>query len=96
MPIVLYGVISGAAIGELFLAGFVPGVFMGLAMMAYIAVIARRRGFPRDDKFAGIPAILSAFWEALPSLLLPVIILGGIWGGIMSPTEAAGPGIPGG
>jgi tripartite ATP-independent transporter DctM subunit len=90
VPIVLYGVISGAAIGELFLAGFVPGVIMGLAMMAYIAVIAKRRGFPRDDKFAGMAAIAKAFWEAIPSLLLPVIILGGIWGGIMSPTEAAG------
>lgn len=89
VPIVLYGVISGAAIGELFLAGFVPGVLMGLAMMAYIAVIAKRRNFPRDPEFAGIPAIMSAFVSAIPSLLLPVIILGGIWGGIMSPTEAA-------
>ena len=88
-PIVLYGVISGAAIGELFLAGFVPGVLMGLAMMAYIAVIAKRRRFPRDPVFAGVAAIGSAFLAAVPSLLLPVIILGGIWGGIMSPTEAA-------
>lgn len=89
VPIVLYGVISGAAIGELFLAGFVPGMLMGLAMMAYIAVIAKRRNFPRDPEFAGFPAIGMAFIAAVPSLLLPVIILGGIWGGIMSPTEAA-------
>lgn len=89
VPIVLYGVISGAAIGELFLAGFVPGVLMGLAMMAYIAVIAKRRNFPRDPKFAGVSVIGAAFFSAIPSLLLPVIILGGIWGGIMSPTEAA-------
>ncbi len=89
VPIVLYGVISGAAIGELFLAGFVPGVLMGLAMMAYIAVIAKRRSFPRDPAFAGLAAIGAAFVSAIPSLLLPVIILGGIWGGIMSPTEAA-------
>lgn len=89
VPIVLYGVISGAAIGELFLAGFVPGVLMGLAMMAYIAVIAKRRNFPRDPAFAGFGAIGAAFVSAIPSLLLPVIILGGIWGGIMSPTEAA-------
>ncbi len=89
VPIVLYGVISGAAIGELFLAGFVPGVLMGLAMMAYIAVIAKRRNFPRDPAFAGFAAIGGAFLAAIPSLLLPVIILGGIWGGIMSPTEAA-------
>lgn len=89
VPIVLYGVISGAAIGELFLAGFVPGILMGLAMMAYIAIIAKRRNFPRDPEFAGVAAIGSAFLAATPSLLLPIIILGGIWGGIMSPTEAA-------
>lgn len=89
VPIVLYGVISGAAIGELFLAGFVPGVLMGLAMMTYIALIAKRRNFPRDPEFAGFGAIGAAFVSAIPSLLLPVIILGGIWGGIMSPTEAA-------
>lgn len=90
VPIVIYGVISGAAIGELFLAGFVPGIIMGLAMMAYIAIIAKKRGFPRDEKFAGLGEIGKAFVLAIPSLLLPVIILGGIWGGIMSPTEAAG------
>ncbi|MFV0334570.1 MAG: TRAP transporter large permease [Tropicimonas sp.] len=89
VPIVLFGVISGTAIGDLFLAGFVPGILMGLAMMAYIAVIAKRRNLPRDDHFAGLPAVGRAFWEALPSLLLPVIILGGIWGGVFSPTEAA-------
>ncbi|TRD15350.1 TRAP transporter large permease [Palleronia caenipelagi] len=90
VPIVIYGVISGAAIGDLFLAGFVPGVIMGLAMMAYIAVIAKRRNFPRDEAFAGFGEIGRAFVSAIPSLLLPIIILGGIWGGIMSPTEAAG------
>ncbi|WBU61510.1 TRAP transporter large permease [Paracoccus albus] len=89
VPMVIFGVISGAAIGDLFLAGFVPGMLMGLAMMIYIALIARRRNFPRDARFAGFPAIFSAFIAAFPSLLLPVIILGGIWAGIMSPTEAA-------
>lgn len=89
VPIVLYGVISGTAIGDLFLAGFLPGILMGLSMIAYIAVIAKRRNFPRDDRFAGMPAVFRATREALPSLFLPVIILGGIWGGVFSPTEAA-------
>lgn len=89
VPIVIYGVISGTAIGELFLAGFVPGLLMGLVMMGYIAVIAKRRGFPRAQGFAGMPAVGAAFIAATPSLMLPVIILGGIWGGIFSPTEAA-------
>lgn len=90
VPMVIYGVISGTAIGELFLAGFVPGLLMGVVMMIYIALIAKRRGFPRTERFEGFPALGAAFIAALPSLLLPVIILGGIWGGIFSPTEAAG------
>jgi tripartite ATP-independent transporter DctM subunit len=89
VPMVIYGVISGTAIGDLFLAGFVPGLLMGAVMMAYIAVIAKRRHFPRAHRFDGWAPLGSSFLQALPSLMLPVIILGGIWGGIFSPTEAA-------
>lgn len=89
VPIVIYGVISGTAIGDLFLAGFLPGLLMGGVMMGYIALIAKRRGFPRAQRFAGFAALGTAFVAAVPSLMLPVIILGGIWGGVFSPTEAA-------
>ena len=89
VPMVIYGVISGTAIGELFIAGIVPGVLMGLSMMALVVFIARRRGFTQKRSRATAPEIRTAFIESGPSLLLPVIILGGIWGGIFSPTEAA-------
>ena len=86
---VIYGVISGAAIGELFIAGILPGVIMGVGMMALVVFISRRRGYDQKRERAGALEIWKAFIESGPSLLLPVIILGGIWGGIFSPTEAA-------
>jgi tripartite ATP-independent transporter DctM subunit len=89
VPMVIYGVISGAAIGELFMAGILPGVLMGLAMMAYIAFISKRRGYLQKSKRASAREVGRVFIESLPTVMLPVIILGGIWGGIFSPTEAA-------
>lgn len=89
VPMVIYGVISGAAIGELFIAGIVPGLIMGIGMMLLIAWIAKRRNFTQKRTRASIKVIGKSFIESTPSLLLPVIILGGIWGGIFSPTEAA-------
>lgn len=89
VPMVIYGVISGAAIGELFMAGILPGVLMGLAMMAYIAFISKRRGYRQKSRRASAREIGRVFIESLPTVMLPVIILGGIWGGIFSPTEAA-------
>jgi tripartite ATP-independent transporter DctM subunit len=89
VPMVIYGVISGTAIGELFIGGILPGILMGLSMMALVVFISRRRGFKQKRDRASAPEIRSAFIQGGPSLLLPVIILGGIWGGIFSPTEAA-------
>lgn len=89
VPMVVYGVISGAAIGELFIGGILPGLIMGLSMMALVVFIARRRGFNQKRTRATTVEIRKVFIDSGPSLLLPVIILGGIWGGIFSPTEAA-------
>jgi tripartite ATP-independent transporter DctM subunit len=89
VPMVIYGVISGTAIGELFIGGILPGILMGLSMMALVVFIARRRGFTQKRNRASAPEIRTALIQSGPSLLLPVIILGGIWGGIFSPTEAA-------
>jgi len=89
VPMVIYGVISGAAIGELFIAGIIPGLIMGLGMMLLIAIIAKRRNFNQKRKRAPLKIIFKSLIESTPSLLLPAIILGGIWGGIFSPTEAA-------
>ncbi len=88
IPMVLYALISDTSIGYLFLGGFVPGVILGGAFMAMNSIIARRRGFPVEPAIPvrDIPKItLSAF----PALMLPVILLFGIYGGVMTPTEGA-------
>ena len=88
IPMVLYALVSDASIGYLFLGGMVPGLLMALAQMAIVAVIARRRGFPVEA-----PVPLRAFpgiaVRAFPALMMPVVLLGGIYGGVMTPTEAA-------
>ncbi|MBL8588449.1 MAG: TRAP transporter large permease [Methylobacteriaceae bacterium] len=88
IPLVIYALLSGASIGALFLAGLVPGVMMGLALMATIRLMAARRGLPIGDRvpLREIPAVFS---RATLSLTLPVVLLGGIWSGVFTPTEAA-------
>jgi C4-dicarboxylate transporter DctM subunit len=88
IPMVLYALVSDASIGYLFLAGVVPGVLMGLAQMAIIAVTARRRNFPVEAPvpLRELPGITL---RAFPALLMPIVLLGGIYSGVMTPTEAA-------
>ena len=88
IPVVLYALVSDASIGYLFLAGVIPGLIMGLAQMALIVGTARRRGFPVEApvplrKLPGVTA------RAIPALMMPVVLLGGIYGGATTPTEAA-------
>lgn len=89
IPFIIYGVIANVSIASLFLAGIVPGILLGLALMVYAVWIARKRGYPREEQ-ASLPAILRGTVRALPALTLPVIIIGGILGGVFTPTEAAG------
>ncbi len=89
IPFIIYGVIAQVSIGALFIAGIIPGLLLGLCLMIYMFIVARRRGYPREPR-APIGSILAGTVRALPSLAMPVIILGGIWGGIFTPTEAAG------
>ncbi len=88
IPLVIYALLSGASIGALFLAGLVPGFLMGGALMIAIAMTARRRGLPsgRRVPLHEVPAVVG---RASLSLTLPVVLLGGIWSGIFTPTEAA-------
>jgi C4-dicarboxylate transporter DctM subunit len=88
IPMVLYALVSDASIGYLFLAGVVPGLLMGFAQMGIVAVTARRRNFPVEPPVP-IRQIPQITIRALPALLMPVILLGGIYGGVMTPTEAA-------
>src|SRR4051812_35082897 len=88
IPMVLYALISDTSIGYLFLGGFVPGVMLGLAFMVMNSILARRRNFPVEAKIPlrEIPRITL---RAFPALMLPVILLFGIYGGVMTPTEGA-------
>jgi tripartite ATP-independent transporter DctM subunit len=88
LPMVIYGVSADVSIGRLFLAGFIPGALMSLSLMAMVVVIAKRQGLP-SHAFAGLRGILAAFRQGFFALLAPVILLGGMFSGLFTPTEAA-------
>jgi tripartite ATP-independent transporter DctM subunit len=85
---VLYALVSDASIGFLFLGGVVPGLLMALSQMIIVATNARRRNFP-VEKPVPLRKLPRITWEAFPSLMMPVVLLGGIYSGVMTPTEAA-------
>jgi tripartite ATP-independent transporter DctM subunit len=89
IPFVIYGSLANVSVGALFLAGIVPGVLMGLALMAIVAVVAKRQDLPRGDRRPGWRKAWPVISAALPALLMPPLILGGIFTGIVTPTEAA-------
>jgi tripartite ATP-independent transporter DctM subunit len=88
IPMVLYALVSGASVGALFIGGIVPGLLMAAAMMLVIVWVARRRNFPMEAPvpWREIPRI---FVRTLLPLLMPVVLLGGIYSGVFTPTEAA-------
>jgi tripartite ATP-independent transporter DctM subunit len=88
IPMVVYALISDTSIGYLFLGGFVPGIMLGIGFMAMNSYLARKRNYPVEPPIPmrEIPRITI---EALPALMLPVILLFGIYGGVMTPTEGA-------
>lgn len=88
IPMVIYALVSDASIGFLFLGGVIPGLMMAAAQMGIVAVTAKRRNFPVEPPIPlrEWPAIT---WTALPALMMPVVLLGGIYGGATTPTEAA-------
>ncbi|MGH2454582.1 MAG: TRAP transporter large permease, partial [bacterium] len=89
IPMILYAVMSGTSVTRLFLTGFAPGLIGGLLIMAVVYYKAHKYGFPVDAAFS-LPRLARTFKEAGWTLLLPVIILGGMFGGIVTATEAAG------
>ncbi|MCI4661678.1 MAG: TRAP transporter large permease [Neomegalonema sp.] len=88
ITMIIYGVLSGASIGQLFLAGVVPGIAIAAGLLTYASWRARRDGFPVTPKMSGRER-LAATKRTLPALILPLIILVGIKAGIFTPTEAA-------
>lgn len=88
IPLVLYALVSDTSIGYLFLAGVVPGVLLGVVQMALIAYTAKKRNFPVEEKVP-LRELPGVTWRAMPALLMPVILLGCLYSGITTPTEAA-------
>jgi tripartite ATP-independent transporter DctM subunit len=88
IPLVLYALISDTSVGYLFLGGVIPGLLLGAVQSGLIAAVAKRRNFPVEQRvpLRELPRIT---WEAMPALLMPVILLGCMWTGITTPTEAA-------
>ncbi len=88
IPLILFGVSAEVSIGELFIAGVLPGLFIGLALMLFVHLYCRFKGWGKHDGDGRSPVVkatVNAGW----ALLMPVIILGGIYGGIFTPTEAS-------
>ena len=88
IPLVIYALVSDTSVGYLFLAGVIPGLLLGIAQMLLIAFTARRRNFP-VEKPVPLRDIPRISWEAMPALMMPVVLLGCLYSGITTPTEAA-------
>lgn len=88
IPMVIFASIANVSTAKLFVGGVIPGILMGLYLMAVAYVVARRRGYGREPR-RSLLAMGRAFVQAIPPLFCPVIIMGGILGGIFTPTEAA-------
>lgn len=88
-PFVVYGVSAQVSIGKLFMGGIVPGVLTGLVLMVITYFYSRKQGWRGEQRERNIKTFSKAIWDAKWALMVPVIILGGIYGGYMTPTEAA-------
>lgn len=88
IPFVVYATYSGASTGALFMAGILPGVFMAIVLCVMCYFIAKKQNSPADPKSSG-KEIWKTFKDSILALLMPIIIIGGIWSGIATPTEAA-------
>lgn len=88
IPFVIYGVVSGASISDLFVAGIIPGILIGIVLMVVNYIYARKYGYGGEGR-ASFREFLHELKDAIWALLVPVIILGGIYGGIFTPTESA-------
>src|SRR5690606_29752983 len=88
VPMILFAVSTDTSVGELFIAGIGPGILIAGGLMLYVWLYAKRLGYGKNDVVGRVP-VGTAFRKAWLALLLPVIILGGIYGGVFTPTEAS-------
>ncbi len=88
ITMVVYGAIADTSIGDLFVGGFIPGIMMGASMMMVSVYLAKKRGLAAEGTFS-FRAAVKSFFDSFFALMTPVIIIGGIYGGVFTPTEAA-------
>lgn len=87
IPMIIYAMLSGASIGKLFMGGMIPGILLSLMLAVYVGVVSYKRKYPRGIKM-GFRDFLKVTLQALPALFTVVILLGGIYSGVVTPTEA--------
>jgi len=88
-PMVIYGVAGDVSIGKLFLAGFIPGAMVAIGLMIPAYLISKKNGWGGTGKRGNLKSVLLAIWDAKWAILVPIIILGGIYSGVFTPTESA-------
>ena len=89
IPMVIYGTSASASIGDLFIAGIIPGLLIGAALSLYAYYYAKKKGYKGSGEKFSLKSVLKSIWDAKWALAIPIIILGGIYGGFFTPTEAA-------
>ena len=89
IPFVNYGLITGESVGDLFAGGILPGILMGVALCILVSIKSKKNGWGTTTKGINLRNLLNAFVRSILALLMPVIILGGIYSGFFTPTEAA-------
>lgn len=89
IPFVIYAVVVGESISDLFIAGVLPGILMGIALMVVCVIVSKKEGYQKASKMPSLKDVWHSFTDAFWALLTPVIILGGIYSGIFTPTESA-------
>ena len=87
IPMVIYAMYSGVSVGALFLGGMIPAILLTVALMIYVAIVAHKRNYPTSAR-AGIKQFIKSTVSAIPALLTPLVLLAGIYSGVMTPTEA--------
>ncbi|TQR07486.1 TRAP transporter large permease [Psychrobacillus soli] len=88
IAMILYGVAAEVSIGDLFIAGIIPGLLITFSLLVSAIIIAKRNGYVGEEK-QSFPSVLKAFKEAILAILMPLIVLGGIYTGVFTPTEAS-------
>lgn len=88
IPMIMYGVTGGVSVGDLFIAGVIPGILIGIGLMIYSYFYSKKQGYTGNGIPFSFKRFFKSIWDAKWSLVMPFIIIGGIYGGIFTPTEA--------